>query len=364
LAADICKVDPNDPNVLGRIVTVRGLDCFGGGADKDPLAVRIAAIPIEQCDTTKSTDEDRLKFRLRLVKASQEVEAAATSLASRVTPDWAATADLLALEIRKSTNELRDVETLSATTRWEWRDHRTLPQANNVYLLNYEPIVAAQCPAGGLQECAKALAIAIEVNRLVNLTHHLHHCAGQDRLVRVRKRLAELDAAWDNYFFNTRSQYIWELGINSARFKGKDDEFAEPPVDQLIVAHPGISFEYVGGGAQNDEAYEAILMAELVGYNRFAWPERKDGKPSRLPPLGISLVGTYSPDNDGEHYGYGVMIHVKNVYSFGVARRDTGAGDETVYLLSADLMKLILKPSAMSMDTFRGTGAQASVENK
>lgn len=358
LAADTCKLNPGSANVLGDLAVARSKDCFGGSADTHPLAVKI--VSIQKCDVTKR--EDLLKLRRQLSDASREIEAASNTLATRAPPEWAAVVTPLGLELQKSTNELQDIEGISAAEYWDWNDHEALQQANGQFLVAYGPILEAKCPAGGGSDCANALAVAVEVNRFVNLSKRLHQCAGHDRLTRVRKRLAELDADWDKYFFGTRSQYIWELGINSARFKGRDDVFAEPPSDQLIVAHPGITFEYVGGGAQNDEAYDAILMAELLGYNRFKWPDRKDGKPSRLPALGLSIVGTYSPDNDGEHVGYGVMLHVNNIYSFGVARRDTGAGDETVYLLSADLMKIVLKPSEFSMEKFRGAGAPTQGE--
>ena len=357
-AADQCDVSATSANVLGDLAVARAKDCFGGTADRNPLAVKIVAI--QKCDA--ESRPDLLKLRQQLADASRAVEAASQVLASTAPPEWAPVTTPLGTELQKSTSELQDIEAISAASYWDWDDHEALQQANGEFLVSYGALVDAKCPAGGARpDCARALATAIDVNRLVNLTHRLHQCAAEPHLTGIRKRLAQLDADWDAYFFNTRSQYLWELAINSWRFKARDDVFAEPPGDQVIVAHPGITYEYVGGGARNDKSYEAILMADLVGYNRFRWRAHGDGTPSRLPPLGVSLVGTYSPDNDGEHLGFGVMFHVNNVYSLGVARRDTGAGKETVYLLSADLMRFLLKPSEASQTNFRGAGAPGTV---
>ena len=202
------------------------------------------------------------------------------------------------------------------------------------------------------------------MSRLVDLSHYLHQCAGNPRLNAIRKRLSQLDAEWNSYFFKTRSQYVWELALNSARFKAKDDVFAEPPPDQIILAHPGVAFEYVGNGARHDKSYEPIVMAEVLGYNRFRWPKRSDGLPSALPPLGASIVATYSPDNVGKHVGFGVMMHLYNTYSFGVTRRDTGAGMDTTYLLSADLMRLFLSPSGYWMKAFRPQGNSVAADGQ
>jgi len=353
-AQDICAVPPNAKNVPGQLAKVRARDCFGGSEDSASLTRKIIAT-LSSCDAKTAAEQAAL--RKKLGTDSRLVEGASAALSSGATVDWKPILGALQGELTKSSAQLDDVHATPAPENWKWDDHATLQQTDGTFAVSYLDLLESKCDGSGSDGCAKALATAEEVNRFVNLSRALHQCAAHEHIAAIEKRLNELNARWDDYFFNTRSQYIWELLINSWRYKGSDAEFGEPPGDQLIVAHPGVTLEYVGGGAQNDKAYAPILMAEIIGYNRFKWPDRTDSSgdklPSRLPPLGISLVGTYSPDNDGKHVGYGVMFHVNNVYLFGVGRRDTGAGDETVYLLSVDLMKRLLKPSENTMKEFR-----------
>jgi hypothetical protein len=263
----------------------------------------------------------------------------------------------LTAELARAQAAFESTDGIAATEYWAWgTNHNFLQQPDGSFAIDYEAALRDSCQASAA-ECSAAIATAIRVTRLVGLSRHLHACAGTDRLRSSLKTLDALDAAWNHYFFKTRSQYIWELALNSSRFNARDDVFAAPPSDQIILAHPGVAFEYVGGGAHNDKAYEALVFAELVGYNRFRWSPGADGRASQLPPLGASIVATYSPDNDGNHVGYGVMVHAYNTLSLGVTRRDTGAGDETTWLLSLDLMRLVLNPTPEKMAEFRGKGA-------
>jgi hypothetical protein len=265
--------------------------------------------------------------------------------------EWDNQLTVLYAELQTARQSIEDVDGIALPVYWQWgggsNEHRTLQR--DVFLLNYEPPVRRAC-ANGEAACASSVATAVNVVRAVALSARINQCAGRSRLEEAHKSLIALDKEWNHYFFETRSQYIWELAVNSWRFKDKQDQFARPPKDQIILAHPGVAFEYVGGGAQNERAYEATVLAELIGYNRIRWDD--EGK-SKLPPLGVSLVATYTPDNTGDHTGYGIMFHAYHTLSLGVTRRDTGAGDETTYLLSMDLMRLVLNPTPEAIEKFR-----------
>jgi hypothetical protein len=108
--------------------------------------------------------------------------------------------------------------------------------------------------------------------------------------------------------------------------------------------------EYVSGGAGNQDAYNAVAVVEIIGYNRFVWGQGDD---SKRRPFGASLVAAYSGDGQGDRTGYGVMLHVNNKWSIGAIQRDTGFGDETTWLISGDLMKTFLGKSAELRQKFR-----------
>ena len=336
------------PKPLLQVLQERELHhCFGDEKDSNALSVQI--LKIKECAIVERGDVEML--RQRLVSAANDLDAETRSLSEAATVEWQPLAVTLRTELSKARESLASVDAIPPATLWTWSDHKALEGA-----LDYEPIVSASCPAATAPACPAAMATTVRVTRVVNLTNHLLRCAGQSKLEETRKALKKLDAEWDHYFFGTRSQFVWELAINSWRFKAPDDKLAAPPTDQIILLHPGVAFEYVGRDAGREDAYEAIILAEVIGYNRFAWKPRKDGTPSRLPPLGASLVVTYTPDNIGERVGYGVLIHAWNTLSLGFSRRDTGAGEEFTWLLSGDLMRFVIEPSPEAIARFRGKG--------
>jgi hypothetical protein len=355
-ACDLPGKIGRDP--LNQILTERMEGCFGEEQDKNPLTVRVRQI--KQCSADQPADVHKLRQNLSHVAADLDAESLATFQSA--SEDWQALGNTMLSEMMKAKDSLAKADSIAAPAFWDWGSsgHNALQRGDGVFAIDYEPIVKQECPADAATvstKCAAAIHTAVRVNRVVQLSHYVHQCASQSRLEKTLKALAVLDSEWDYYFFKTRSQYVWELAINSWRFQGKDDVFAPPPSDQLIVVHPGVAFEFVGSSAQQAESYQATLFAEVIGYNRFKWKPGNDGSPSSLPPLGVALVVTYTPDNIGEHVGYGVMFHVYNTLSLGVTQRDTGAGNELTYLLSADLMRLILNPTPEAIAKFRGKGA-------
>jgi hypothetical protein len=354
-AEPTCSVESTNSKTVLNGLEARRLDgCFGGKADVSPVSKRVLAITA----CTPATRGELDKLREQLVGATREINDDLLSSLGTAAPDWAEAIHVLRSELTASQVALAETDGIAETTLWEWgpSGHQLFQEADGAWALDYVPVVEARCAVGS-DACAFAATTAASLNRSVNLTRYVLRCAGQARLEGTRTKLAELDADWDHYFFETRSQFIWELAINSARFNADNDKFAGPPDDQIILLHPGIAVEYVGGGEQNESAYDFVIMTELIGYNRIRWPNRRHVSPSRLPALGAAVVATYTPDNTGDRVGYGLMVHINHKYSVGATRRDTGAGEETTWLLSVDLMRLLLKPSYEDIKNFRGAGA-------
>ena len=137
---------------------------------------------------------------------------------------------------------------------------------------------------------------------------------------------------------------------NNALYDPAGDSLARPPVGQLILLHPSAAMEYVSSNETVERAYNLVGIIDIVGYNRLRW--KQDGPYSKWP-LGASVVATYVPATSGDDFGYGLMVHVKNMYSFGATRRDTGAGTDTTWLFSVDLARLFLDKSAEARKQFR-----------
>jgi len=358
LAVD-CKIAANSAGAaLTGILTARALGCFGGAQDQDALAIQVNKTTTPaNCKPPTRTALENLRSTLSGMVGDIDQDLLANS--GSEPPDWHHQTAVLMAQLRAAQAKIDATEGIPEAAYWQWSvndGHQLFQQTDASYLLDYEPLIRAACEPPG-SGCASAVATAVRLNRAAGLAAQASQCADQARLEGARRTLAYLDAQWDRYFFKTRSQYVWELALNSWRFKDKPNEFAKPPVDQVIFLHPEAAFEYVGGGARNQRSYDAIVMAEIIGYNRFTWAPKKDGSSSALPPLGLAIVTTYSPYNTGDRFGFGLMLHVYNTLSIGATRRNTGSGKQTTYLLSADLMRLILNPSREAMARFRGTGA-------
>lgn len=354
----ICQVPAGTAaNALSEILQLRQLECFGGSRDQDVLSARIVKETTDAaCGTATRPDYD--EWRRKLARFIQDVDSSLPPQGAIDDPAWRDQFLILSGELKAEADLIGGSDGIARPIYWDWKNHDALQGRNSRHLIGYKSLVESDCSTGA-DACKEAVGLAIRMNRAVNLTNIVGRCAALPRGKRALESLVKLDKDWNHYFFETRSQYIWELAVNSARYHDKQDVFGEPPTDQIILLHPGVTFEYLGGGARHEEAYQAVVMAEVIGYNKFTWKERSPGVPSRLPPLGASIVATLAKENTGDRIGYGLMIHVYNTLSIGATRRDTGAGTETTWLLSADLMKLILNPSAEAVAKFRGKGNPA-----
>jgi len=160
-------------------------------------------------------------------------------------------------------------------------------------------------------------------------------------------RAAARDARWRSYFADARSQYPWELFVNSWRYETRvrrDRGLSGPPDWQWIVMHPDIGMQYVRSAAAGDR-FKPALILELIGYNWWTWGE--EHKPQNA--WGVSLARTYADTASVPSSAWGLAIHRSNKYTLTLTRK---AG-KTGVLLSIDLAGAVTTASQEWRDRFR-----------
>jgi len=171
-----------------------------------------------------------------------------------------------------------------------------------------------------------------------------------DQAVELRaaeSRAAERDARWRSYFADARSQYPWELYVNSLVYEStlrSNLGISGPPNWQWIVLHPDAGMQYVRSAAAGDR-FKPALVLELIGYNRWSWGG--DHKPQNA--WGASLVRTYADTVSVPSGAWGVAVHYNNKYTLTLSRHDGKTG----ILLSADLLGALTSASQAWKDRFR-----------
>jgi hypothetical protein len=165
-------------------------------------------------------------------------------------------------------------------------------------------------------------------------------------LSKLYEHVKTLDTEWQHYFQDARSQFWWEMALNSwtyERYTRGKEGLQPPPDHQIILIHPNIGYEYVRG--VRGERYKEALVLEAIGYNTWSWTD--EGEMKR--PLGISLIASFSDRSEVRPWGYGVMLHYNNNLSLGVTRH----AENTGIVISLDLAKLFLNKDAKTKDEFR-----------
>ncbi len=185
-----------------------------------------------------------------------------------------------------------------------------------------------------------------------------------ERALRLASRPALVAAAkanqlalkrWDAYFNDTRTQYLWELGIsewrlNKTKNDGRPDAggvklgFRKVPTNQVIFLHPGVAFEYLDDAADGSQ-FEETAILEVLGYNSWKW----DGSDPKKA-WGLSLTAAWTDREASDDFGVGLMLHFAHRYSIGVTDHDGDVG----VLVSADVSKLWLKVKESRKKRMRG----------
>ncbi|NGO00139.1 hypothetical protein G5S52_21675 [Grimontia sp. S25] len=140
----------------------------------------------------------------------------------------------------------------------------------------------------------------------------------------------EYGKQWNRYFDEGRSQTLIDRPFTAWFYSDElsSQNFVLPPKYQLFLAHPSVLMEYVGD-ANDGSQFEAALAVEWLGIN--AWQSCFGADFA----CGASLVSTYSDRAGVDDIGHGLMLHVKNSYSFGATVRDGDVG----YFITVDLLK-------------------------
>lgn len=203
-------------------------------------------------------------------------------------------------------------------------------------LLNVEcsKAATAQACTRALRGGAQVLLAVLQINRIANIFLAQKRSAFQDHVV-------ELDERWKTYFARSRSQYPWELKLNSWAFSHSRPArgLVGPPSEQWTLLHPTVGLRHRSGAAS---AYDAALVLEVVGYQRWTW----DG--SAMSGLrGGSLIAAWADQNKRQKPAVGLMWHMPDNYSVGLMYDSSGAGRKTSLVLSADLAKLFMDPSGL-----------------
>jgi hypothetical protein len=158
------------------------------------------------------------------------------------------------------------------------------------------------------------------------------------------------DQRWANYFDSSRSQFPWELLVNSWRFDSElkhrrdnpnDAEgpgLSGPPGDQWILLHPSVGLRYASGA---DRKLDQVIVLEALGYYRWDW-RGADVKS----PLGGSLIATWRGSGTEQRKGYGFMAHLPKNYSIGLIQEHGNGQRHIALVISADLEKLFQDPAA------------------
>jgi hypothetical protein len=196
-------------------------------------------------------------------------------------------------------------------------------------------------------ECAAAQASAEGLLRGARLAERAFTPDQAEAVQEAAARAAVRDARWRSYFADARSQYPWELWINSWRYETrvrKDLGVSGPPDWQWIVLHPDIAMQYVSSAAAGDRFKPALLL-EVIGYNWWQWGA--DNKPRNA--WGVSLVRTYADTTSIPSSAWGVTVHRNSKYSLTVTRQDGKTG----MLLSVDLAGAVTQASQAWSDQFR-----------
>jgi hypothetical protein len=315
----------NEP--LKMLAFLDQASCLGDDNDSDAITQRVRAL------LRKKQPEEALR------QVAEYVHAAAGDRQ----PASQAVLAALELEVESVRGRLRAQQPLGEqhVKCWEWDKtrFRGLPSVNPAPL----EVTCAKADEPPCREAAEAGKAVFRAASLVRQTLQFTLSDVYEQALaatRVRK------AKWDAYFDDARVQFPWELYVNGW-FYGRENRrkggFAEPPNDQFIFLHPGIGVEYVGG-APSGNRFEAALVLELIGYNRWSWT--KAGKIDNA--WGASIIQTYSDRAGMSSMRPGVMLHYQSKYSVAFTRKN----GETGVVLSVDLAKLVTKVEEDTRETF------------
>lgn len=150
----------------------------------------------------------------------------------------------------------------------------------------------------------------------------------------VRQNLIEVDAAWDRFVTDARSQTFSDIWATTWFYEKPsvfDERLNPPPSTQLFLFHPSIIIENVEAAIDGEQMKEGIAV-EVFGVN---WWD-KHSSPCGIP-CGASFTTTYTDLAGVKDEGVGLMLHFYNKYSIGYSKH----GDHVGYYVTIDLLKFL-----------------------
>ncbi len=334
--------------------------CLGGAQDADPFTLRAKRL----FDTAGRVEGQPRQREIRDVTLSAEERKALTLAVLRVADAYLATlaaaassADTAALSRMRSTvgQAIRDrsdgVEPgerspMQRAAYWTWDGLQSELGSTGIDVRAM--FKRADCDA--VPRGAACAGTRATVEGLLRGARLAERSFTPDQLAAVQEaeaRAAARDARWRSYFADARSQYPWELYVNSLVYEStlrSNLGISGPPNWQWIVLHPDAGMQYVRSAAAGDR-FKPALVLELLGYNRWSWGA--DHKPQNA--WGASLVRTYADTVSVPSGAWGIAVHYNNKYTLTLSRHDGKTG----ILLSADLLGAFTSASQAWRDRFR-----------
>jgi len=316
LRAELAAVPP-----ITAVNRLAGASCLGGALDQDPYTRRVNRL-FASAKNVPLSDEERRALTVAVLRAAHEYLGAVQA------PEAATMRAAVQQAIRdRSAGVESPVQQMSY---WTWDG----PQA---------------MPLGATGIDVRAMAQP-GIEALVRAAHLAERAFAPDQARAIgaaQAQAAARDARWRSYFADARSQYPWELFVNSWRYEQtvRDKSgISGPPAWQWIVLHPDIGMQYVRSAAAGDR-FKPALVLELVGYNRWSWGS--GNRPQNA--WGASLVRTYADTASVPSGAWGLAIHRNSKYTVTFTRLDGKTG----VLLSIDLAGAVTRTSEEWSDRFR-----------
>ena len=325
--------------------------CLGENRDPDPATARAqrlfgTAARVEGQERAKIREvtlspEERRTLTLAVLQNAAEYLGTLQSAASEV--DKGDVGNLRSLVQQALRNRADGVQ--GDPTFWQWDGNEFALGRTGVDI----PTLLARAGCDKTPRdaaCASAQTTAEGLLRGAKLAERAYAADQAVMIDAAAARAATRDARWRSYFADARSQYPWELFVNSWRYESvlRKDGLSGPPSSQWILLHPDIGMQYVNSAEAGDRFKPALLL-ELIGYNRWSWGN--DNKPQNA--WGASLSRTYADTATLPSGAWGLTIHYNNKYSATVS----SVGGKTGLVLSLDLAGAVTQASQNWKDQFR-----------
>lgn len=338
-------------------------DCLGGENDTWPMAVTVTELPpidelLKDSDPEKF---DRIMSRtlLRVKKTlAQEINQAraGSEVADEKRYGTLAALEPLLVPLNIAYDAVQiNLQEDDGTTKpwntgfWKWEEGDG-NFGGRIDAKLYENYLQPACADAETQACRTAYASAKRVLRYVYVVERiLTDIKTRPQVVAAFQHVTLLNDEWESYFSDTRSQFPWELTLNSYLYNKFDRKaggaiLQAPPRYQWIVMHPSVALEYIDKANEGSQFRESVIL-EIAGYNWWNWEKR-----DRDTALGLSFITSYSDRSGIKDVGFGFIAHYNHTLSVGGTLRK--GGDPGVFI-SVDVARFLLKASESTKKAFQ-----------